>query len=80
MQWSISEKDGILYSGCICEDGHCKVTTIENKMSVWWGRSPGRSTHTSARIAGTFRCGHHRGLFLLHTKDQLDIAVDRSAS
>ena len=59
---------------------HCKVTPIENEMSVPGGRFPSRSTPRSARTAGTFRCGHHRGLFLLHTKDQLDLAVGRSAS
>ena len=66
---------------------YCKVMTIENEMSVPGGRSPGRSTPRFAGTARssnlnsqTFRCGHHRGLFLLHMKDQLDLAVGRSAS
>ena len=69
---------------------YCKVMTIENEMSVLGHRSPGRSTPRSARTAGTasssnlnsqtFRCGHHRGLFLIHMKDQWDLAVGRSAS
>ena len=59
---------------------YCKVTTIENEMSVLGGTSPGRSTPRSAGTAGMFRCGHHSGLFLLHMKDQLDLAVGRSSS